>query len=240
MKVMILAGGYGSRIADVNDETPKQMILLDEKPIIEHIVNIYRNYKLKNFIILSGYKHKKIQNFFSKYYKKFSDCEIKVFNTGVHTLTGSRILKAKKFINEKNFLVTYGDGVSDINISKLIKFHQNFSKVATITAVRPPARFGELIIKKNLVDKFDEKIQLNKNWINGGFFVFSKKFFNFIPKKNTMLETLPMQNLLKSKNLACYKHHGYWQCIDNRRDLNSVKLILKKGQAPWIKKNLFQ
>ena len=240
MKVMILAGGYGSRIADVNDETPKPMILLDEKPIIEHIVNIYRNYKLKNFIILSGYKHKKIQNFFSKYYKKFSDCEIKVFNTGVHTLTGSRILKAKKFINEKNFLVTYGDGVSDINISKLIKFHQNFSKVATITAVRPPARFGELIIKKNLVDKFDEKIQLNKNWINGGFFVFSKKFFNFIPKKNTMLETLPMQNLLKSKNLACYKHHGYWQCIDNRRDLNSVKLILKKGQAPWIKKNLFQ
>ena len=131
----------------------------------------------------------------------------------------------------KKLLVTYGDGVSDINISKLIKFHQNFSKVATITAVRPPARFGELIIKKNLVDKFDEKIQLNKNWINGGFFVFSKKFFNFIPKKNTMLETLPMQNLLKSKNLACYKHHGYCN-LDNRRDLNSVKLILKKGQAP--------
>ena len=237
MKVMILAGGYGSRIADVNDEIPKPMILLDEKPIIEHIINIYKYYNLKKFIILSGYKHNKIKNFFFKFSKRFSDCEIKIFDTGIHTLTGSRILKAKKFINEKNFLVTYGDGISDIDISKLIKFHENSSKIATISAVRPPARFGELIIKKNLVHKFEEKIQLNKNWINGGFFVFNKKFFNYIPKKNTMLETLPMQNLLKSKNLACYKHHGYWQCIDNRRDLNSVKLILKKGRVPWIKTN---
>ncbi len=237
MKVMILAGGYGSRIADVNDEIPKPMILLDDKPIIEHIINIYKFYNLKKFIILSGYKHKKIKNFFSKFSKRFSDCEIKIFDTGIHTLTGSRILKAKKFINEKNFLVTYGDGISDIDIGKLIKFHQNSSKIATISAVRPPARFGELIIKKNLVHKFDEKIQLNKNWINGGFFVFNKKFFNYIPKKNTMLETLPIQNLLKSKNLACYKHHGFWQCIDNRRDLTTVKLILKNEQAPWIKIN---
>ncbi len=237
MKVMILAGGYGSRIADVNDDIPKPMIKLDEKPIIEHVINIYKNFSLKKFIILSGYKHSKIKNFFLKNSKRFSDCEIKIFDTGIHTLTGTRILKAKKFISEKNFLVTYGDGVSDININKLINFHNKNSKVATITAVRPPARFGELIIKNNLVDKFDEKIQLNKNWINGGFFVFQKKFFNFIPKKNTMLETAPMQNLLKSKNLACYKHKGYWQCIDNRRDLNSVKSILKNRDVPWIKKN---
>lgn len=234
---MILAGGYGSRIADVSDEIPKPMILLDEKPIIEHVLNIYKYYNLKKFIILSGYKHIKIKKFFWKNAKRFSDCEIKIFDTGIHTLTGSRILKAKKFINEKNFLVTYGDGISDIDINKLIKFHKKNSKVATITGVRPPARFGELIIKKNLVEKFDEKIQLNKNWINGGFFVFKKNFFNFIPKKNTMLETLPIQNLLKSKNLACYKHRGYWQCIDNRRDLNSVKFILKKGNASWIKTN---
>ena len=235
MKVMILAGGYGSRIADVNDEIPKPMILLDERPIIEHVINIYKYYNLKKFIILSGYKHSKIKSFFQKNSKKFSNCEIKIFDTGIHTLTGSRILKAKKFITEKHFLVTYGDGISDIDINKLIRFHKKNSKVATITAVRPPARFGELIIKKNLVDKFDEKIQLNKNWINGGFFVFDKKFFKFIPKKNTMLETLPIQNLLKSRNLACYKHRGYWQCIDNRRDLNSVKSILKKREAPWIK-----
>ena len=156
---MILAGGYGSRIADVNDEIPKPMILLDEKPIIEHIINIYKYYNLKKFIILSGYKHNKIKNFFFKFSKRFSDCEIKIFDTGIHTLTGSRILKAKKFINEKNFLVTYGDGISDIDISKLIKFHENSSKIATISAVRPPARFGELIIKKilfiNLKKKFN-------------------------------------------------------------------------------------
>ena len=235
MKVMILAGGYGSRIADVSDEIPKPMILLDEKPLIEHVLNIYKYYNLKKFIILSGYKHIKIKKFFSKNSKRFSDCEIKIFDTGIHTLTGSRILKAKKFINEKNFLVTYGDGISDINIHKLIKFHNKNSKVATITAVRPPARFGELIIKKNLVEKFDEKIQLNKNWINGGFFVFNKKFFNYIPKKNTMLETLPMQNLLKSKNLACYKHQGYWQCIDNRRDLKLIEKLSRGGKEPWNK-----
>ena len=235
MQVMILAGGYGSRIADVNDQIPKPMILIDNRPIIEHIVNIYRNYGLKKFIILGGYKHNKIYNFFKRNNNKFSDCEIKVLNTGIHTLTGSRVLKAKKFIKEKNFLVTYGDGVSDININKLINFHKKNAKVATITAVRPPARFGELVLKNNLVEKFDEKIQLNKSWINGGFFVFKKEFFNFISKKNTMLETFPMQKLLQSKNLSCYRHKGYWQCIDNRRDLNSVRLILKKKSAPWIK-----
>ena len=235
MQVMILAGGYGSRIADVNDQIPKPMILIDNRPIIEHIINIYRNYGLKKFIILGGYKHNKIHSFFKKNNKKFKDCEIKVLNTGVHTLTGSRVLKAKKFIKEKNFLVTYGDGVSDININKLINFHKKSAKVATITAVRPPARFGELVLKNNLVEKFDEKIQLNKSWINGGFFFFNKKFFNIISNKHTMPETLQMQKLLKSKNLACYRHKGYWQCIDNRRDLNSVRLILKKKSVPWIK-----
>jgi len=236
MKAMILAGGYGSRIADINDQIPKPMILLDDKPIIEHIIKIYKYNNIKKFLILTGYKHKKINNFFKKKSKKFSDCEIKILNTGVKTFTGTRILKARQYITEKNFLVTYGDGLSDINIKKLIKFHYKKNKIATITAVRPPARFGELILKKQEVIKFDEKIQLNKNWINGGFFIFKKEFFNYIPNKNTMLETIPMQKLIESRNLVSFKHNGYWQCIDNRRDLISVRSLIKKKKTPWIKK----
>ena len=192
MQVMILAGGYGSRIADVDDKIPK--------PMIEHIINIYKKYNFKKFIILSGYKQETIDAFFKKKFKKFSDCEIKVLNTGVNTLTGTRVLKAKKFIKEKNFMVTYGDGLADINLKKLLKFHLKNKLTATITGVRPPARFGELILKKKFVYRFDEKIQLYKNWINGGFFVFKKEFLNYIPKKeNVMLETKPIQILLKKK-----------------------------------------
>ena len=237
MKVMILAGGFGSRISDVDQDVPKPMIILDDKPIIEHIINIYRNYKLKKFIILTGYKHSIVKKFFIKNSKRFSDCEINIFNTGINTLTGSRILKARKFIKEENFIVTYGDGLSDIDIDKLIKFHKKSNNIGTITAVRPPARFGELLIENKMITKFNEKIQLNKNWINGGFFVFKKNFFNLIPKKNTMLETFPIQNLIKIKSLNAYKHAGYWQCIDNRRDLNSVKNLIIDGNTPWIKKS---
>ncbi len=232
---MILAGGYGSRISDVDQNIPKPMIRLDDKPIIEHIINIYKSYNLKKFILLTGYKNLEIKKFFTKNSKNFSDCEIEIFNTGIHTLTGSRILKAKKFITEDNFMVTYGDGLSDINIDKLIKFHKKSKNIGTITAVRPPARFGELLIKSNKITKFNEKIQLNQNWINGGFFVFKRNFFNLIPKKNTMLETVPIQNLIKKNTLSAYKHSGYWQCIDNRRDLNSIKELILNGKMPWIR-----
>ena len=239
MLVMILAGGYGSRIADVADKIPKPMIMLDDKPMIEHIIDIYKKNNFKKFIILGGYKHKTIELFFKKKNKKFSDCEIKVLNTGLKTLTGTRILKAKKFINEKNFMVTYGDGLADINLKKLLKFHLKNRLIATITGVRPPARFGELILKKNKVYRFDEKIQLYNNWINGGFFVFKKEFLNYIPKKeNVMLETKPIQNLLKIKNLGCYRHNSFWQCVDNRRDLLTIKKLIKENKAPWLKQKI--
>ena len=234
MKVLILAGGYGTRISDVNSQIPKPMIKIDDKPIIEHIINIYKSYNLKKFIVLSGYKYREIKIFFDKNYKKFSSCEIKILNTGLNTLTGNRVMKAKKFITESDFMVTYGDGLSDINLNSLYKFHKKSHAIGTVTAVRPPARFGELLIEKKFVKKFDEKVQLNKSWINGGFFVFKKSFFKFIPNKKTMLETLPMQNLIKINKLASFQHKGFWHCIDNRRDLETIKKLIKKRNTPWI------
>lgn len=231
-QVVILCGGLGSRLSVETKRIPKPMVKVGRLPILIHIINIYRKYGFKNFILALGYKKEIISNYFRK--NQFRDINIKLVDTGKKTLTGTRLLKLKKFIKNENFLLTYGDGLSNINLNKLVKFHLKNNKIATVTAVRPPARFGELFLKKNLVKKFDEKNHLNTGWINGGFFVFNKNIFKYIPKKQCMLENEPIKKLTLKKELAAYKHISFWQCMDTSRDKDLLNKMWKLGKKKWI------
>ncbi len=224
MKAIILAGGKGTRLAELTKLIPKPMVKIKKKPIILHIIEHFFKYGVKDIIVASGYKHKIIKDYFEN--KKLpKNCNIKVVNTGMNSLTGKRIKKLKRyFAKNENFFVTYGDGVSNINLNELFKFHIKNKKIATLTAVHPPARFGELELSGSKLIRFDEKPQLTKGWINGGFFVFNSKIFNFLGSKNEMLEREPVQRLLRRKNFMAYKHHGFWMCMDTSRD----KLVLEK------------
>ena len=230
MKVVILAGGKGSRIAEYTKSVPKPMIQIGSKPIIEHIINYYIKFGFKDFLIAGGYKYSVIKKYFKK--KKFL-ANIKVINTGLETLTGTRLLKLSKELNE-TFMLTYGDGLSNINLKKLLKFHKKSKKKITLSAVHPPARFGELEISKNIVTKFEEKPQLQKGWINGGFFVVEPEFLNLIGNKNVMLERTPLKKAVKKKKLAAYKHSGFWFCMDTLRDKKVLDEMLRNKKSPWI------
>ena len=227
MKAIILAGGKGTRLAEFTKLIPKPMVKIKKKPIILHIMEHFFKYGVRDIIIASGYKHQIIKDYFKN--KKFSkNINIKVVNTGLDSLTGKRIKRLRKyFTKNENFFVTYGDGVSDINLDKLLKFHIKNKKIATLTAVHPPARFGELELSGSKLVKFDEKPQLTKGWINGGFFVFNSKIFNFLSNKNEMLEREPVQRLLRKKNFMAYKHPGFWMCMDTSRDKIVLEKILK-------------
>lgn len=237
MKVVILAGGKGTRISEYTKSIPKPMIELNKKKkIIEKIIDHYSYYGAKDFIIAGGYKFEIIKNYFKKYSKK--NVSIKVINTGLNTLTGKRLFKLKKILSkDENFFLTYGDGLSSINLKKLYRFHINRRAIITMSAVKPPARFGEIFVKKNLITNFKEKPQLQKGWINGGFFVVNKKFFNFLDNRNVMLERDPMNMVIKTKKIFAYKHTGFWMCVDNLRDLENLKEHLKKYPSPWFNEN---
>ena len=232
MKCVILAGGKGTRISQYTKTIPKPMIKIGTKPILEHIINYYIKFGFKDFIIAGGYKFSVIKNYFKKKKKKFVN--IKVIDTGLSSLTGKRLFKLKKELND-TFMLTYGDGLSNVNIKKLLKFHKKHKKKITMTAVHPPARFGELEINKNLVKKFEEKPQLQKGWINGGFFVVEPEFINFIGNKNVMLERSPLTKAVKSKNLMAFKHTGFWFCIDTLRDKKLLETMIKNKKSPWLK-----
>ena len=197
MKVVILAGGLGTRISDHSD-LPKPMISINGIPIIAHILKIFINQGFNEFIIAVGYKGNIIKKYFEK---NFLQNNIQVVDTGLKTLTGNRLKKLKGFLPEENFMLTYGDGLCNVDLKKLSKFHLNHQKLVTVTAVHPPARFGELVLKKNNVINFEEKPQLQKGWINGGFFVFKKEFLDLIPKKQVMLEREPLKIVVKKNNL---------------------------------------
>lgn len=235
MKTVILCGGLGTRLSEETKKIPKPLVKIGPYPILIHIMNIYAKYGFKDFILALGYKKNIIINYInnSNLKKKYN---IKMVDTGLKTLTGNRLYKLKKFLKDENFFfLTYGDGVSNVNINTLINFHIKNKKVATVTAVHPPARFGELIIKQNNVKKFDEKNQINSGWINGGFFVFSNKIFNFLPiKKQCMLERDPMTKLVKQKQLMAFKHENFWQCMDNMRDKELLNKLWKNKKAKWI------
>ena len=232
MKVVILCGGLGSRLSEETKKIPKPMVRIGNLPILIHIMNLYASYGFTDFILALGYKKNIIKKYFKKFKKK--NWKIDLVDTGANSLTGTRVLKLKeKLIKDNNFLLTYGDGLSNVNIKKAIKFHNKFKKIATVTAVRPPARFGELVIKNNNVINFYEKNQIREGWINGGFFIFNKKIFNFIPKRNSMLERETIKRLTINRELAVYKHSGFWQCMDTLRDKELLNKIWKSGKAKW-------
>lgn len=232
MKVVILAGGKGTRISHLTHNLPKPMIRIGNTPMLTHIMRIFKFHGFNDFIIAGGYK----VNLIKKYYKNSKEFKnIKIINTGINELTGKRILKLKKYFQKnENFFLTYGDGVSNIDIKKLLKFHLKNKKIATITAVRPPVKFGELIINKNsAVRSFLEKPQVSKGWINGGFFVLNRKVFDFIPNYNNMFEQEPLNKLTQIKQLIAFKHHGYWKCMDNLNEKNQLEKIYKKYKSIW-------
>lgn len=223
MKIVILCGGLGTRLGSDTKMTPKPMVKIGGKPILEHIINIYKRYGFNHFILALGYKGKIIREYFK------NNNNIKCVNTGLKSNTGARLYKLKKYFNEnENFMLTYGDGLSNQNIKKLLSFHIRHKKIGTITAVRPPARFGEVIIKKKiLVAKFQEKPRVSSSWINGGFFVFNYKIFNYINNTNEIFEYGPLVRLVKAKQLAAYKHKGFWQCMDTPRDRKLLDKIIR-------------
>lgn len=231
MKVVILCGGKGTRILEETKKIPKPMVSIGQQPIILHIIKIFQKYGFNDFILAAGFKKNILKKFFKK---KSKNMKVKVIDTGINTMTGGRILRLKPYLfAEENFLMTYGDGLSNINIKKLIRFHNKHKKIATVTAVRPTVRFGELNIKNNLVIKYEEKPQAKAGWINGGFFVLNKKIFNYIKNDKTIFEKQPLESLSKKKELVSFKHNGFWQCMDTMREKLLLNKIWKEGKAPW-------
>ena len=248
MKVVILAGGLGSRIREHTKSIPKPMIEIKNKPMILRIMEHYSNYGYNDFIICGGYKINVIKSFFlnlstnlsneldiiykenlikTNFIKSYQNWNIKIVNTGLNSMTGGRLKLISKHLGEENFFLTYGDGISDVNIDSLLQSHKKSKKLVTVTAVKPLARFGEITIRNNLVTSFKEKQQTSSGWINGGFFVINKKFLKYIKNKNTILEKEPLEGVCKKKQLNAYKHNGFWQCVDTPRDIEFIERFIK-------------
>ena len=254
MKVIILAGGYGTRLSEYTESIPKPMVLIDGKPIIYHIMQIFSHFGHKEFYIALGYKSEIIKNFFVnlknmdsdididyksntlKYKPKLGlDWKIHLVETGQGAFTGKRVKKIMSLIDDDNILLTYGDGLANVNLNKLINMNLKNKSIVTVTAVRPQARFGEIIFDKSgKVKRFKEKPQINSGWINGGFFVINKNFKKYLVGSNPILEREPLELAAKSKKFCAYKHHSFWQCVDNKRDLDYLRDISKKKTKPWL------
>lgn len=252
MQVVILAGGLGSRLAEETASRPKPMVEIGGKPMLWHIMNIYANYGCKNFLVACGYKGEIIKQYFQNYVVHSSDIfvnlrdgsftvassntpdwRIGLIDTGLATLTGGRLLRLRDHIGSETFMVTYGDGVADINISELVQYHRSHGKLATITAVSPVARFGSLQLKGDLVTQFAEKPRTGEGWINGGFFVFEPKVLDYIDGDQTSLEQEPLERLAGEGQLAAYRHQGFWHPMDTLRDKQLLESLWASGQAPW-------
>ena len=232
MKVVILAGGFGTRLSEYTDSIPKPMVPIGGKPMIEHIMGIYASYGHKEFYVALGYKGEVIKEYFKNFKK---DWKINLIDTGANTYTGGRLKRLEKYLLNENFLLTYGDGLSNININELIKFHESHKKIVTISAVRPPARFGSLSLNGTEVLKFKEKTQLGESWINGGFFVINPKFFDFLKDDKTVLEAAPLERVTQIKEIKAMRHEGFWQCMDHKLDKDLLDKMVAENNAPWIK-----
>jgi len=256
MKVLILAGGLGSRLSEETTLKPKPMVEIGGKPILWHILKIYSYYGFNEFVILLGYKGYMIKEYFSNYYSHMSDMTIDMVNnkvthhknyaepwkitlvdTGLNTMTGGRIKRVQNYVGNEPFLLTYGDGVGDINIPELIDFHKSHGKAITMTAVQPEGRFGSLQIENNnKVASFQEKPKGDGSWINGGFFVCEPKVFNYITEGDkTIFERTPLEKLAKDGELFTYKHKGFWKPMDTLRDKKQLNDLIDLGKASWIK-----
>ena len=230
MKVIILAGGFGTRISEYTGTIPKPMIKIGEKPMLWHIMKIYSKFGFKDFYVALGHKGEIIKEYFSK---NSFEWNINLIETGEKTMTGGRIKRLKDIIGNETFMLTYGDGLSDINIKKLIEFHKKNNKLVTMSVVRPPARFGVVKLENNCVSYFKEKSKLDEGWINGGFFVMEPKFLKYIDNDETYLEREPLEKLCKEKQLFAFKHSGFWQCMDTKRDLDRLQALYFEN-APWL------
>ncbi|MCB1189585.1 MAG: glucose-1-phosphate cytidylyltransferase [Flavobacteriales bacterium] len=254
MKVVILAGGYGSRISEESHLKPKPMIEIGEKPILWHIMKIYSHYGFNDFIVCLGYKGYVIKEYFANYFLHESDVtfdfrkenqleihnhtaepwKVTLINTGIDTMTGGRVRRIQPYVENQTFMLTYGDGVSDIDIDELVKFHKCHGKIATISSHQPAGRFGMLNTdEKNQVLGFQEKPKGDGGWINAGFFVFEPEVFNYIQNDNIILEREPLEKLAISNNLFTYKHLGFWHPMDTLRDKNYLEELWKAGNSPW-------
>ena len=225
MKVVILAGGLGTRLSEYTKTIPKPMVQIAKKPMLIHIMEHYSRYGFNDFYIALGYKSKIMKDYFKTHKHNWS---VNLIDTGIYTMTGGRLKRLKKYLGNESFLMTYGDGISNVNIEKLINFHKKNKKLVTLTAVRPLARFGAIKISGKNVKYFREKSSLDEGWINGGFFVMEPKFIEMIKNDKTYVEKEPFEFAANKKQLLAYKHKGFWQCMDTKRDKDKLDKILKK------------
>jgi len=230
MKVVILAGGYGTRISEESHLLPKPMIEIGGKPILWHIMKIYSTYKIDDFVICLGYKGEKIKEYFDQFDSKLWN--IKLIDTGADTMTGGRLKRIQDEI-DSTFCVTYGDGLSDINLNDLILFHKEKRSLATLTAIHPPERFGVLNLSGDYVTEFHEKHAGESSWINGGFFVFEPEIFDYLQDDSTVLERIPLETLAKEQKLTAFKHDGFWHPMDTLRDKKHLEDLWTSEKAPW-------
>ncbi len=253
MKVIILAGGFGTRISEETAKKPKPMVEIGGRPILWHIMKHYSTYGFHEFVIALGYKADYVKKYFMRYAECAGNLTVEIKNgrgavtqreqeewvlhledTGFDTMTGGRVKKVGNWVGNEPFMVTYGDGLSNVDVKKLLEFHKSAGKLATITAVRPPARFGGLILNSNgMVENFSEKPQAGEGWINGGFMVFEPQVLDIISGNDSSLESELLEYLSKEKQLAAYCHDGFWQCMDTLRDLKYLEGLWNSGGAPW-------
>jgi glucose-1-phosphate cytidylyltransferase len=252
MEVIILAGGRGSRIAEESSVRPKPMVEIGGRPILWHIMNIYAHYGHRDFLIACGYKSEIIKQYFHDFVIHHSDYiidlatgrmeyvtphgldwRIAVVDTGADTMTGGRILRLKPLVRGATFLATYGDGVGDVDLEALVRFHRSHGRLATVTAVRPPSRFGGLVLNDGQVMEFSEKPQTGEGWINGGFFVFERAVFDYLVDDTTVLERDPLERLAQEGQLMAFQHPGFWQPMDTVRERDLLESYWQSGRAPW-------
>ena len=252
MKVILLAGGFGTRISEYTDTIPKPMVSVGGYPILWHIMQTYAHFGHKDFYLALGYKAEVIKDYFLGYYartsdftvdlssgsieshkRQESDWRVTLVDTGIDSMTGGRVKRLQSYIGNEPFMLTYGDGVADINIEDLLKFHQSHGKMVTMSAVHPAARFGELELDGQRVITFQEKPQTTQGWINGGYCVVQPEFFDFIEGDDTVLEREPLEEIAAMGELMAYKHTGFWQCMDTKRDRDNLELLWEGGNAPW-------
>ena len=253
MKVVLLAGGFGTRISEESQFRPKPMIEIGGRPILWHIMKEYSHYGFNDFIICAGYKQDYIKEYFAHYYMYNSDIsfdfahdnsmeifnnnaepwKVTIINTGLNTLTGGRVKRIAPYVNNETFMLTYGDGVCDVNIKEVLKFHKEQGKICTITAVKPEGRFGILDIKENLIKSFREKDKQDVGYINGGYMVCEPAIFDYIENDATTLEQQPFERLAAEGQLVPFKHNGFWQCMDTMRDKEKLENLLATNKAPW-------
>ncbi len=253
MKTILLCGGLGTRISEETQLKPKPMVEIGGRPILWHIMKIYERHGQNDFILALGYKGEVIKDYFLNYHARLSDLTVQLksgevsysnptaedwcvslVDTGSETMTGGRLLRLKSHLQSSGtFMLTYGDGVSDVDVTALLAFHGSHGKLATVTAVRPPVRFGELSVEGDRVVSFQEKPQAGEGWVNGGFFVFEPEVLDFIEDDSTMLERAPLEQLAQKGELMVYHHPGYWQCMDTLRDKLMLDELWQSDQAPW-------